>query len=1027
MARFTITTRTRDEDENTVSESINVNAGPAIFDIPEVSFAYPNNVSVQEGGGGGPIWGTSSFRGFAYVKVTPTPSSRGTGSFYVQHYYNSGVYPNNPSHRFLQTFDGVGTTIAQSYSFATDQLSLNDGGGVGTSGFASSTDVSGLRKALVLSVDIQDQQEPNPNGVNNTNPARLGERVPDTDGIITVYDHDTTTDLLQTIRVIQKGKETSGGADRTSWPDNTFIFLHPYHYTPVYENNTGSTYQVMPYTLIIEDGVSNPMRGQITVSGTQVTGLYTDFNADISGVYSDQAVIRFNDTSDWYIISGVTSSSGLVIYDYGDNPYYSGVSAEVTYYAIGSGLVNILPDLSGCNLWDVELSPKYLDGSTIPSNSVTYTANITGTQVSGTATYDWTVTTVSSSGTVTSGATNAGNTLTVGYEEGLNINVEVAVSGSGQPACIHDDQTGLIELKPAVAAGIWSPYQFTQVGEANGENIYSNVHEWFRRGTAADSDVYFHHQQKQYQTLRALIQINGDLRLWFSEPDEGTNTLTAELGAFDNWPDAGGIVLFHRGSSFQPPVYNTSSSEISYIYGSYSGKSKTANGDRLNNIKWYKRTKTIVPDSAGEVMSAGVPQRIFNGTAWVLFHSPMHWPMTYIVGKSSNGTTLTVEDSRKIADCFVSSPKKFWVVPRGQGGSTYSYTLTLQTVNHPTNQMTFFETMPSNIGLEGQQLIPALPYHPRNGASLNADPSVDPAWWNFTEQSMLQVVRITSSPDLFVQSDVQAETQTEILQNPGAGELVPRTQDYNSFNSEPGSYEFTINQPVTIWCHDPMGWTARGYAITQSLNVWSYSYLTYWLPYRGRLVIPDKTRGNIIVSYQSRDVFPRPLNDSDVFVRFNNCIPVASLTTAPTITKNNNLYYQYKNRGIAYIHRELEDAGGVSLSTLDSTNPNLGYIGLGFGSLYDGNDNRFYRALYSSSLWADFIQANKSQDEIVGEVGQQQSAPIWERVITGWVDGAIPQVDPVYRGIGEPEDPEAGDTQGGGGGSTPFDPTTSLG
>lgn len=975
MPRFSIKTTTTDTDGNFVQETNNVQAGPVTSGIPEVSYSFPKYVITTEGGVGGPTWGAGNFQGFAFIKVTPTPRNNGTGAFYVQHYYDSGNYPNNPDRRFEDTFRGVGSTIDQQWFFSTTQLDV-DGGGVGTSGFANSVDWSGLRQAIIISQDTQSIPGPSDDGLQTLDPTRYGGRVLDTDGIFAAYNHDTTSNILETLKVFQKGKTVAGGStDRTSWPDDSFIFFHPYHYVPVYQNNTLLTEEKLPYVLVLEDGTQNIVKGTVDVSGTSVTGSYTEFLTDISGTYQDQAAIQFEGNDTWYLVSGVLSNSGLVIYDYGDNPQLTDVGASVNYYSIGSGLVSVLPDLSGCDSWDVEITPRYNDNDPISTETITYTANIntiTSPGPSGTLSYEWVITTEAADGSLsTSGST--GSTVTVDYSDDLRKNVEVTVSGSGQPSCIHSDETGLIDLNYVPAAGTWSPRPI--------DRIYYNT----RRGALPPIDYYFHHWNKRFTTPKYK---DYEFLETFGDTVKIDSTFSSKI------PDQGSILFQEKDIGLlSGPSYGLH-------WGTYSSKTDTT----LEGVRWRIGTETgeegDKDPNSGDIRPLG-SFTISKSDYVIAYQNVAHWPMTYVVSKSSDNKTLVVEDTYRIADARDKGQKKFWILPAGAGPQSSQFhgvaqVVELLSVNHETNEMTFNETIQAGFGLNGHQIIPCPHYHWRN-VPFNDTGGTGNKSWNTLEMSLLQTLAIIESDGVVDTSDL-ATDQTKLLYNnvPAAtregGDQSISASTYNlSLHGEPATYDVINSKQYTIWMYEPLYFTNQGHGVSLARNKRDV-LIPIRVPYRSQLIIPDKNRdNNAIFSYASRDIF-RQVN-GDVVIRFNNCQLLN--TTSLTI----------KNRGISYIHKIVDTEQPWIVDSTAKNQPTLSPFGTTGDSI--GGAVREQFSVHNAYVWNDWIvnmtliQANQTAptSDINSKVGSKSSAqaePIWEKILNGYQDGTIFGVDPIY-------------------------------
>lgn len=962
MGRFSIRTRTVDPDGNQTSETLSVKAGPASSDIPQVSFVFPNTVSVKSGGAGGPVWASGVYQGFAFCEVTPTPSDVGTGSFLVQHYYNSGNYPNNPDRRFANTFRGIGTTIVNDWYYNTQSLLVN-GGGVAGSGFAQSADLSGLRQAVVLSTQDQSSEEvPGDDGIRRVSPSRFGRRTPSTDAIILAYNHDLTDNELQTIETIQPGTLNDGSA-RSFWPSGTFAFYHPYHYTPVYQNQGVVAEDVLPHILVIEDGNQFSLRGQFTVSGTAVTGQYSELDTQVSG----QSAIRFEGDSTWYLVSGVLSSSGLTIYDYGDAPYSSNVGAEITRYAHGSGLISVLPNLVGCDLWDVELTPDYKDGDEIPSRTVTYTAGLVGTGApSGVAQYDWTVITQGGSTTT---YLDQGSSLDVNYPTDDTVkNVRVTVSGAGQPACIHGDETGLISLTLSADAGEWSPH-LRSVKELfdNGtiKNIYSEM-QWFRRGSTPETDVWFHHWTAQAKPLGAK-PVNGDDGQTFSF----TTTINFPKGSIDDLPSRGTIVLSNE-DSVSADSYND------LFYATYTGKSSGATYDSLTGVTWKDFLRV---ETNGRILSTATGTGSFasvQGSKYVYMQTQHHFPMTYVVGQVGTSTTsIKVEDARRIVNARLGTNRKFWItapnrVPDGSTLTDFYGVYTLQSVNFTTNELTFTTELLSEHRQAGSQIIVAPWFHWRNGGTKNIDTDVPAKYWNVNNQSLLMVM-----------GDYQGSDR--------------RFDAGDSFTiSEAETFDLVVYDPFT-----GVENSAEREAARAGFDD-GYRYEFTWLPYQGRIIIPNYDRGNLVIEYGSWTRLRKTLQGNSI-IRLKNCRLVSSLTTD---TAEAGLF-TVPGGSVAFVHKNIKVDPTWSITDLNSPVTNIEVADPGNTTPERGRNR----------TWIDVVQANRDENTDTGNVGRMFSDAVWESIIPGFPTGGIPQVDPIYlRDLTEGASSSEGGTSEGGGG-----------
>lgn len=980
---FRIITRTTDTEGNSAQESIQVKAGEAFAEIPEVSFAFPAVVSTQIGNSDNPYWSNAQSLGFAFCQVTPSPSEAGTGGFFVQTYYGSGTYPHAPARTFADTLKGDGTTLATDYFFSSRQMSLSDGGGFPTSGFMQSLDVSGLRPAMVISQDTQDDNPEFYTGIRRLNPKRLGARIPDTETVFTAFHHDLTSDSeqLRTIRILQEGvvqddtieEDQSNDSSRDDprgnriprtvdgWPAGSFVFPHPYHYCPVYENNNLDSVNVMPYILVVEDGVQYPLRGTASVNGTAVDGQFTKFDTEISG----QSVIRFEGSDQWYIVSGILSSSGLVIYDYGENPQFTNVAVQANRYAIGSGLIQVLPNIAGCSTWDIELTPKYNDGDVIPGDSVVYSVGFTGDgAISGTPQYEWVITRwnattdafISTSGT---GVTTE-SVLEVPYSQNQRVQVDVQVSGTGQPVCVHTYNTGGQVLTPGANAGTWSP-ELRQLTNTDGETISSN--RWFRReGAGAATDV-IHHWRGLARCAAVAIQDSG-----FTMNDGQGVIYGNGVANFSSWPDQGAFVIYAKKKT------DDGSGDYKFginYYGTYSGKSTNS----LTGCRYYQRWR--VTDQRWENPENITARNLSIGSNYsssVAYWAPNHWPMTYVVGISSDRTKIKVEDARKILNAR-NTGRKFWVIPNQLPdywtASPPVIVPELTGFSLTTDEIEFSFALPNYINV-GDAVVPALFDHWRNGPNSRVD-TVPEKNWNLWQQS------------LYIVTDYLTE---------GDGSGTSRV--------DAASWEIDVDDTFAMHVFTPLVTTAlRTSLYENSLVYFSFQRVAK----KGRIMVVDQNREKLVtIEYEDANGFSRgDLDPSQAGGQneygsiLKNCRIVQAKCGDEAITAGK---ITLRKGQIAFPYKEMTPSPDWVIDSRPATDPHFEMNMPGVRPVVP----------LANSHWYDLVQANLSGTEgQTGLLGELKSKPIWEeQIIPGWPVGAIPATDSIFIDTPDalpPEDP----------------------
>lgn len=980
MAKFfNIVTRTTDQEGNSSQENVQVKAGESFAEIPEVSFQFPQVISTQIGDSNNPYWSNTVSRGFAFIGVTPTPSDAGTGGFFVQTYYNSGEYPHNPSRQFKDTAKGDGSTLENDWFFSTSLMSVA-GGGFPTSGFVQQTDVSGLRPALVISRDTQNDTPFFGDGIRRIKPGRLGARVPTADSIVMAYHHDLGSDpeQLRTLRVVQEGdvedteiddtpEDTGRGSiDRTrgrvsrtlvGWPAGSFIFPHPYHYCPVYENNALTSKNVLPYVLVVEDGTQYPLRGTVSVTGTSVTGSFTKFTQEISG----QSVIRFEGDTNWYIVSGVISDSGLVIYDYGEAPSFTNVAAQANRFAIGSGLIEVLPNIAGCSDWSISLSPKYDDGDIIPGESLVYTVEFGGTgAISGTPSYQWTVSeqplaggTITTSGT---GHTSAGS-LEVFYDETKKIQVEVTVSGSAQPICVHSYNTGYLNLKPGANPGTWS-VNLRATTNSDGENI--SECRWFRREGAGPSTDWIHHWQSVAGPPTAVIKQPWAYNIY---------TLQGDAGAFDDWPDQGSVIVYARKKT------DDGSNEARFGFNyltTYTGKtSSSLTGVNSNSVqKWTVTDNGLsVPGGAG-AFSLNPAQ--YSMTAY--YYNAMEWPMTYITGIDSSRTRIKVEDLRRIKE--VRAPggiQKFWIL-QSNAGSIQINPITIVGLNgfSLTTDELEIDTPLTNEVQVGDPIFPGFWEHWRHGSTARLDPSVPSNQWNAFNQNMC-MIRGAHNRDEDTFSNI------DIINNP----------DGFTFAADETLRIIIWNFVIGAMYNDP----------TYGAFVNNGTLQRIMIPEKGKILLPnvDRTK-NLVFEYDGISRFHSSISGPqgsgpEYGATLLNCRLVEDRSGTNAIDDDGNIFMY--TGAPAFFYKELILTGEHTIETNNATDPHISINQPGHRTQIN----------YTAAVWYDLVQSNLTEDEKVGIVGTPKAENIWESRLTNWPVGAMAQIDPIYTDLPDPLPP----------------------
>ena len=716
---FKVTLGTRDSQNVLTTEEVNVRAGAPYYDPPQVSFLFPSTVIPNEGTPTGPQWTTGEHWAFLPCRVVPTPNEDGTGRFFVQTYYSGVDWPNNPSSRFTQTFDGVATTLSEELlSGNITTIGINTGGGVGASGFVRASDVSGLRRAIIVTnADLTTSF--NSNALGGT---RMGFRNPAVNGddVLAAYTHNLNDNDLLTLERMDLAYDSLGA--RKLWPSGSQVIAHPYHYVPLYQNEAAVSVSGTPSIIVIEEGRQFPLTGLFNVSGTIVSGIYSRLLNEIaSGVGTIATIgtasasgmaVRFNGAGDWYIVSSVANGSGMVIYDYGNNPQVVSGSAEAVPYAFGSSWVTVGPGLVGCGDWDVVLSPDLTDGSAVPSLVVPFTATnvalVPGGAVSGTASYRWEVQPLNSGITT---IISSGNSINVDFSAGIKIDVRVFVSGTGQPTCVHSDSTGYISLIQSINALSWYVYAtFSYFND--GTYIHMRQQEQILPTTNNfNSSLYFHHKVFSYYPHQA------DLQSTFVV---GNANLQVKTGDIDNWPSTGSFYIANTITASKKRIINCT----------YDGKSTSAAGHFLTGITANqaieitdKNVITAIQNPFNSVISTTTPP-------WIYMPSIGNFPTTFI--------SSVIDATRKKASISGPNPftyratntityNKAWLVQPGQVITPVTIT------NAVTPLLTFANALPNWVG-NGTAVVMA----PWNSVASSLAEYIAPSnQWNVGNTSLL--------------------------------------------------------------------------------------------------------------------------------------------------------------------------------------------------------------------------------------------------------------------------------------------------
>lgn len=1053
MANFRINATTRDTEGNESTESVEVRSGEAFAPLPTVSFQFPQVISTSIGNSSNPLWSNSVSRGFAFIGVTPSPSDVGTGAFWVQTYYNSGTYPHAPSRTFKDTVKGDGTVLSQDWFFSSASILVEDGGGLAGSGFFQQTDVSGLRPALVISQNQEDDSPVFGFDDGRGRPGyhgryRIGGRVPEEDSIIVGYHHDLTSDpeALKTIQVVQEGgivveddeiddtedetptSDPRGGRrttrrvirTRSGWPAGSFIYPHPYHYCPVYENNNLNSIEVEPVVLAVEDGPQYSLRGTVSVNGTQVEGLYTRFDTQISG----QSVIRFEGTDQWYIVSGVLSSSGLVIYDYGENPQLTDVAAEANRYAVGSGLIEVLPNLAGCSAWNVTLTPRFNDGEIIPGDSVVYTAEYTGGgAISGTPMYEWTKTEypVSERGQLggpttitTSGiGPTTENTFEVPYDETKVVTVSLRVSGTGQPACVHTFSTGEQVLIPGANAGTWAAQIGTRLN-SDGETVTSVTYTRLE-GAGAPTDRFYHQRGSCWPAYAKAVDNGFAL-------DNSTILMKVDESDMDLWPSDGGMFVAYARKASNSANYDESNPAHKWgvnLIGKYTGKTSST----LTGVSfWYKITHgSNGVTNCGFINGNSTQYRSNSGWSTTFrYYGPGHWPFTYITGIDDTRTVLQVEEVRSIVGAR-STGQKLWVV--GQRSKRDDLSLIAQ-AGMSIRALNLAGYSPSNNTIEldaplpseykaGDTIMPALWDHPINGSPERIE-TVHQKFWNVSDMFLNFFIGASNVTGEVNPWDVSPYTELT------GGTLLTfhGTKEYTIDPDE--NFSMAIAVPMSSTIDNMSLWNGNDdEAITKyTLKKIHENYFS------GRWIILDQNRNARVVVRVNEDPLQSfstytitPINTGRVYY---DCRIDQDLTGEDAYNDDGTITLRQGQVMIPYRPLNI-NIGALLIRTIaEYDDPNL--------EIYYNVNNNASLGLLSRGVNFDLVQAFISGTVDVptgafgftygpyaqiGLQGSPRSEPLWEdaSLINGFPDDAIVAPDPIFRAVPdalpepEPDDP----------------------
>ena len=859
---FKLILGTTDSTNVRVSDEVQVRADAPHFDPPQVGFAFPPHISPKQGEATGPYWSVSEYWAFAYCQVTPTPTVDGTGRFLVQYYYNSGNWPNDPARKFEQTFDGTATTINGTlHSYTLDELAVNAGGGDATLGFASQYDVSGLRHALIVTnADLSASSQAG---------ARAGFRNPGTDDLIAAYRHVVAQNKLQTLTRLE---HATGSPD---WTAGAQIIAHPYHYVPLYMNNGAVDETVLPRVLVIEEGTQFPLTGLFNVSGTQVSGLYTRFLAEIaSGSQTansgNQMAIRFTGTSTWYMVSGVTSNSGLVLFDYGLNPQVISGTAEAVPFAIGSGVVTVGPGLEGCANWDIAISPDIHDGDSTPNlNNVALTAGpvalVPGAAPSGTLSYRWEVQRLG--GPITT-ITNSGNSILVNFSgsispsgTGTPVDVRVFASGTGQPTCVHSDSTGYIGLKKAISAGtFYAEGNPNVIYQSSTSLIVESKDTWRRVGTNYDP-LFFHHQIYAYSPHRA--SLNG---AWATYG----NYMSVVKGQIDSWPTTGTFVV----------AYKQYTSTYRLIYGTYTGKQTGTTDDRLTGVAIvgsllldsnYGCSPT--PGTSPGVTS--VPKTYNSVDTVVYVPSIGTWPFTFVKSKTSS-TSVIYENAMGFNQHSLGTNNgrtkiDVWFLKAGQAPEARTQVYG----QGPAGQQAFTTPLPSWV--DAGTLVVMAPWD--SNLTGSQETLVSNSYWNRGNMGFMYVDSLAP-----------------------AGQYVSQPVDTLNTNR--------------IYVADVTSRLATG-------SMGSFPRYT-WLPAKGRIVVPNYDRSKtMIFSYTNWVEFNNGHNNGTQGIYFDNC---RLLGLNGSATSGNLMPFQF-----VAVYKEGKFESSPTISTKSGQTPETTVYGPGIG------------------------------------------------------------------------------------------------
>jgi hypothetical protein len=932
---FSVTASAVDTDANVSSSTARVRAVEPASGAPNVHFNFPDYVSVATGDGVDPIWTSGTCRGFAFVEVLPTDDDP-TTRFLVQCYRDAADWPNAPARRFGDTFANATAMLASDWALGSSAAYVV-GGGIPGSGFCSKDDPYGRRPALVAT------------NVHNLY-AEPGCRVSQSDTVFTAYDHDAQTSCLRSVAVGRTGVPPRANG-LPVWPANTLVVAHPYWYVPSYGNDGNDVSGVSPVVAVIREGDGTPLRGSFVVQGTSVSGTLSK----ISDEAAAGMAVRFGGVSPWYVVRSVSGDAAMTIYDYGDAPAYSGVVAEVAPMASGTQTIHVLPNMTGCNLWGISLSPRPQDGEVIALPTVTYSAVKTGDgPTSGILVYDWTIVTEDPT---TKALTSSGvkgttaSTIQVAYQTGTRRNVIVACSGIGQPACVHTDQTGLIGLQVGTSAGTWigsnvpSGVKYADADlDPKGVLPYGNVVDYCGwKQTLAGNAVggtTIHHYYEYLQPKGG--SVTGGLAFG--------STVKIASGTLADWPSRGTFVARWTGTIWDQWF----TGKAYFAWGTYDGITSSWTGDLLNNVHW---TKNSSRNSRGiwNEMANGAP-----GSSWPSFgeitvslQTLGQMPATHIVGRNGQRGFI-VENPLAVAAAGMMGVKgstgtdglgvkQAWIFPAGTNSGIQRVSLTGW--DPTTGELTVNEAV--DPALASGQMVVAPWFHARNDQTgFGYNDQSRGGDWNYCNLSLLAVIGVTGS------------SKDEAL----AG---------------PTSFALPSGGAWSLWLYNPMTGVLPGAAGT-GIDANDYGkYVHLWVPPVGKVLIPRVDRKNVVVAYSGVQV---QMDGADSYVQLQGCVVTRPETTcpdaSPTVGKWN----------VAYLHQELRNPGTWSVSSDSASAASFQFVSPVLNPTVVG----------MAGKWVDRIYASTSQSATWGDAAFAASRPLWEEIVPNWPTDGIPQLDPMH-------------------------------